>query len=74
MNEGLDPRTAASLQVCPGDSVVLRKPHPCGSNKWEVTRTGADIGLTCLGCGHAILLPRHEFRTKLHHIARAADA
>lgn len=65
MNEHADPQTAASMQVSPGDTVELRKPHPCGSSRWEVTRTGADIGLKCLGCGHVILLPRHEFRTKL---------
>ena len=31
-----------------GDTVVLRKLHPCGSNTWKVYRIGADIGLLCL--------------------------
>lgn len=41
-----------------GDTVELRKPHPCGSRSWRVTRLGADIGLVCTGCGHRILMDR----------------
>lgn len=41
-----------------GDKVVLRKPHPCGSSTWEVYRIGADIGLSCSGCGRRVMLER----------------
>ncbi len=41
-----------------GDEVVLRKPHPCGSSTWEVYRIGADIGLSCSGCGRRVMLER----------------
>ncbi len=41
-----------------GDSVRLKKVHPCGSNHWEVVRLGADIGLRCVGCRRRILLER----------------
>lgn len=44
-----------------GDVVVLRKVHPCGSEMWEVTRIGADIGLKCAGCGRRLMLPRGKF-------------
>ncbi len=49
------------------DLVRLRKPHPCGSFEWTVVRLGADIGLTCNGCGRRVLLPRRELqrRTRL---------
>ena len=43
-----------------GDVLQLRKPHPCGSNQWEVVRLGADIGIRCQGCGRRVLLPRSE--------------
>ena len=33
-----------------GDIVKLKKPHPCGSQEWEVLRIGADFRLKCLGC------------------------
>ena len=41
-----------------GDYVKLKKPHPCGSQTWEILRTGADFRLRCTGCGHQIMVPR----------------
>lgn len=45
--------------------VRLRKPHPCGSYFWKVTRLGADIGLECQGCGHRIMLTRRELSKRI---------
>lgn len=47
------------------DRLRLRKPHPCGSYEWTVTRLGADIGLECLGCGRRVLLTRRELARRL---------
>ncbi|MCR4420294.1 MAG: DUF951 domain-containing protein [Clostridia bacterium] len=44
-----------------GDVVRLKKPHPCGSDTWEIVRTGMDFRLRCLGCGHQVLMPRPKF-------------
>ena len=44
-----------------GDVVKLKKPHPCGTNEWEIVRVGADIGLKCLGCERRVMLVRSEF-------------
>lgn len=49
------------LPVQVGDYVVLRKAHACGANRWQVVRTGADVGLVCTHCGRRILMPRDEF-------------
>lgn len=43
-----------------GDVVRLKKRHPCGEDRWEILRTGADVRLRCLGCGHSLLIPRHK--------------
>ena len=43
-----------------GDWVQMRKPHACGANQWEITRTGADIKIKCLGCGRIVMLPRQD--------------
>jgi len=51
-----------------GDVVQLRKPHPCGSDRWEVVRTGADIGLRCLGCGRRVLLPPSQVDRRLRRV------
>lgn len=43
-----------------GDIVETRKKHPCGSNKWKITRVGVDFKLECIGCGHVITLNREK--------------
>ncbi|HSK68088.1 MAG TPA: DUF951 domain-containing protein [Candidatus Limnocylindria bacterium] len=43
------------------DVVEMRKPHPCGSAVWTVTRIGADIKMKCSGCGRVVMLDRVEF-------------
>ena len=57
------------LSVQMGDIVTLRKPHACGTRDWEVTRIGADIGLRCTRCGHAMTVARHEFRARVVRIS-----
>ncbi len=42
-----------------GDIVRMKKPHPCGSSNWEITRTGMDFGLRCCGCGHHVMIPEY---------------
>lgn len=51
-----------------GDTITLRKAHPCGAADWMVVRLGADIGLECRGCGRRVILTRRELarRTKRH--------
>lgn len=50
------------------DIVSLKKGHPCGENKWEILRTGADIKIKCLGCHRQIWLTRIEFEKRLRRI------
>lgn len=52
-------------EVRVGDVVRLKKPHPCGSYEWEVTRLGMDAWLTCRGCGRKVRLMRSEFERRM---------
>lgn len=52
------------LHVELGQLVALKKGHPCGENRWEVVRLGADIGLKCCGCGRKIMLSRAELERR----------
>jgi hypothetical protein len=61
------------VPVTPGDAVTLRKPHPCGSYDWTVTRTGADIGLECVKCGRRVMLEREVFERRAKSVTRAAS-
>ncbi len=56
------------VEVHIGDVVQLRKPHPCGSDIWLVTRVGTDIGLVCQGCKRRVMLPRGTFNKRLKRI------
>jgi len=56
-----------------GDTVRLRKPHPCGSFDWKVVRLGADIGLECLECGRRVLLSRRELSRRLKKITHLSE-
>ena len=59
-------------QVQLGDIVRMKKPHPCGSSKWEVLRVGMDFRLKCQGCGHLVMLPRPKFERMMRGIVRHA--
>lgn len=52
-----------------GSIVIMKKEHPCGSNNWEVTRTGADIKIRCTNCDRSIMMPRVEFNKKLKKVS-----
>ena len=51
-----------------GSIVIMKKQHPCGTNKWEIIRVGADIKIKCLECGRTIMLPRVDFNKKLKKV------
>ena len=51
-----------------GDRVQMKKPHPCGSLRWVITRTGADIKIRCEGCGRVVMLDRVVFLKRLKKI------
>lgn len=51
-----------------GSVVIMKKQHPCGENKWEITRVGADIKIKCLKCGRSIMIPRIDFNKKLKKV------
>ena len=61
------------ISINVGDVVRMRKPRPCGSFDWQVTRIGADIGLKCQTCGRRVMLTRHDFEKRLKTILQHAE-
>ncbi len=55
------------------DVVEMKKPHPCGTNSWEIIRMGADIRLKCTGCNHLVMMPRREFERKMKKVIQSAE-
>ncbi|MBR3964076.1 MAG: DUF951 domain-containing protein [Clostridia bacterium] len=43
-----------------GDTLVLKKSHPCGDNRFKVLRTGSEVRIACIGCGRDMTLGREK--------------
>jgi len=59
------------LKLETNDIVEMKKQHPCGSKDWKVIKTGAEIKLACLGCGHEIEIKRSVLQKSVKKIKRA---
>ena len=51
-----------------GSIVLMKKVHPCGENKWIVTRVGVDVKIKCLKCNREIMLSSLDFEKKLKKV------
>ena len=58
------------MDVRIGDVLTMKKQHPCGSDKWLVTRVGADFKMKCLGCGHEVMNARSKVEKYIKRIDR----
>ncbi len=52
------------------DIVIMKKVHPCGNNRFEIIRLGADIKIKCTKCEHVVMLPRIDFNKKIKKVMR----
>ncbi len=53
-----------------GDIVQMKKQHPCGTDRWEIIRMGADIKIKCTGCGRLVMLPRSKFEKDMKKVIK----
>ncbi len=58
------------MDVHLGDTVVMKKNHPCGSSSFLVTRVGMDFKLKCVKCGHEVMIPRSKAEKNIRQILR----
>ena len=56
------------MELKTGDTVIMKKKHPCGGNRMKITRVGMDIKLLCLNCGHEIMLPRRAAEKNIKQV------
>ncbi len=61
------------LKLTVGDVVRTRKAHPCGSDQWEIVRLGADVRITCVGCGRSVLMPRVRLERRIRQFVKRAE-
>ena len=58
------------MDIQVGDILTMKKQRPCGENRWEVLRIGADFTLRCLGCGGEVMGPRAKFEKMIRQVDR----
>ena len=51
-----------------GSIVIMKKAHPCGENKWIITRVGVDVKIKCMKCNREIMLSSLDFEKKLKKV------
>jgi hypothetical protein len=62
------------MDIKVGDTLELKKTHPCGSRRWLVLRVGMDFKLRCAGCGHELMIPRSKAEKAIKKIIPAEEA
>ena len=63
-------KAAAVTDILVGDILLMKKNHPCGSNRFIVLRTGVDFKLKCEKCGHEIMTPRIKAEKNVKNVIR----
>lgn len=48
--------------------VMMKKPHPCKNNLFQIIRMGVDIKIKCTNCGRSIMLSRIDFDKKIKKV------
>jgi len=56
------------MDVKLGDTLVMKKKHPCGSQEFLVLRIGMDFRIRCVGCGHEVMVPRVKLEKNIKKI------
>lgn len=56
-----------------GDIVETRKAHPCGSKRFEITRTGMDFKMLCPLCEKEIWITRPKLEKRIVRVYRKGE-
>lgn len=56
-----------------GDTLEMKKEHPCGERRFLVKRVGSDIRVVCLGCGRDMTIPRIKLEKGIRRVVPGAD-
>ena len=56
------------MKFTAGDTLIMKKKHPCSSEKFTVARVGSDIRIVCSGCGRDLTLERESLEKMVKKI------
>lgn len=52
------------------DELLMKKPHPCGGNRFLVMRVGMDFKIRCIKCGREVMVPRKKVEHNIRKVFR----
>ena len=61
------------MDVRIGDTLTMKKKHPCGGNAFLVLRSGMDFRIRCTSCGREVMVPRVKCEKNIKAITRPAE-
>jgi len=61
------------MDIRVGDTLTMKKNHPCGANRFLVLRVGMDFRIRCLNCGREVMLPRLKVEKNIKSVSRAEE-
>ena len=61
------------MEVHVGETLEMRKAHPCGGREWLVLRVGMDFRIRCAKCGHELMAPRRKIEKNIKRIIAKSE-
>lgn len=58
------------MDICVNDELIMKKPHPCGDNRFLVLRVGMDFKIRCQKCGREVMVPRKKVERNIKKVMR----
>ena len=58
------------MDIQVNDELLMKKPHPCGNNRFLVLRVGMDFKIRCLQCGREVMSPRKKVEHNIRQVFR----
>ena len=56
------------IKFSQGDTLIMKKKHPCGSDSFTVLRSGSDVRLICDGCQRDMTLERVKLERSIKKV------
>ena len=61
------------MDIQVGDVLTMKKPHPCGDNRFLVLRVGMDFKIRCQKCGREVMVPRKKVERNIRKVMRSEE-
>ena len=68
VNLNFGEKAVAIVKFSVGDTLVMKKKHPCGESAFTPLRCGSDVKIRCNGCGRELTLARDALEKSIKKV------